>query len=105
MFATADKQVTGQGSQTAFAFSNALQTQVARMGEYRARNQPQPQPTADLGPEIAQGEKNEEIFVRYMNDEPFQDVVSRWMASEAYRRLREDQGGGRPPGDGSQGHG
>jgi type I restriction enzyme R subunit len=33
-------------------------------------------------------DQNEEIFVRYMNDLPFRDVVSAWMASEAYRRLR-----------------
>jgi len=31
---------------------------------------------------------NEEIFVRFMNDAPFQKVVTAWMASEAYRRLR-----------------
>jgi len=36
-------------------------------------------------------DQNEEIFVRYMNDLPFRDVVSAWMASEAYRRLREGQ--------------
>jgi type I restriction enzyme, R subunit len=34
-------------------------------------------------------DQNEEIFVRYMNDVPFRDVVSAWMASEAYRRLRD----------------
>lgn len=33
-------------------------------------------------------DQNEEIFVRYMNDQPFRQVVSEWMASEAYRRLR-----------------
>jgi type I restriction enzyme R subunit len=33
-------------------------------------------------------DQNEEVFVRYMNDLPFRDVVSAWMASEAYRRLR-----------------
>jgi len=33
-------------------------------------------------------DQNEEIFVRYMNDLPFRDVVSAWMASEAYQRLR-----------------
>lgn len=33
-------------------------------------------------------DQNEEIFVRYMNDVPFQQLVSTWMASEAYRRLR-----------------
>lgn len=33
-------------------------------------------------------EGNEEIFVRYMNDLPFRDMVSAWMAAEAYKRLR-----------------
>ena len=33
-------------------------------------------------------DQNEEIFVRYMNDAPFQQIVSGWMASEAYRRLQ-----------------
>jgi type I restriction enzyme R subunit len=42
-------------------------------------------------------DQNEEIFVRYMNDVPFQKIVTSWMASEAYRRLRSDAGeaGGR----------
>ncbi len=35
-------------------------------------------------------DQNEEIFVRYMNDRSFRHVVSAWMASEAYRRLRSD---------------
>lgn len=35
-------------------------------------------------------DQNEEIFVRFMNDKPFQKVVTTWMASEAYRRLRGD---------------
>ena len=35
-------------------------------------------------------DQNEEIFVRYMNDAPFQKVVTTWMASEAYLRLRSD---------------
>jgi type I restriction enzyme R subunit len=33
-------------------------------------------------------EQNEEIFVRFMNDVPFQKEVTAWLASEAYRRLR-----------------
>lgn len=33
-------------------------------------------------------DQNEEIFVRYMNDPAFQNVVTGWMAGEAYRRLR-----------------
>ena len=35
-------------------------------------------------------DQNEEIFVRFMNDVPFQKIVTAWMASEAYRRLRSD---------------
>jgi len=37
-------------------------------------------------------DQNEEIFVRYMNDMPFQKVVTAWMASEAYKRLRSERG-------------
>ena len=37
-------------------------------------------------------DQNEEIFVRFMNDIPFQKVVTTWMASEAYKRLRSDAG-------------
>jgi type I restriction enzyme R subunit len=33
-------------------------------------------------------DQNEEIFVRFMNDVPFQKIVTTWMADEAYRRLR-----------------
>ena len=35
-------------------------------------------------------DQNEGIFVRFMNDVPFQKVVTAWMASEAYRRIRSD---------------
>ena len=35
-------------------------------------------------------DQNEEIFVRFMNEAPFQKLVTAWMASEAYRRLRSD---------------
>ncbi|HTA88463.1 MAG TPA: type I restriction endonuclease [Polyangiaceae bacterium] len=35
-------------------------------------------------------DQNEEIFVRFMNDLPFQRLVTAWMADEAYRRLRTD---------------
>jgi type I restriction enzyme R subunit len=35
-------------------------------------------------------DQNEEMFVSYMNDAPFQKVVTNWIASEAYRRLRSD---------------
>jgi len=37
-------------------------------------------------------DQNEEVFVRFMNDVPFQKIVTAWMASEAYRRLRSDTG-------------
>ncbi len=40
-------------------------------------------------------DQNEEIFIRFMNDPPFQKVVTAWMASEAYRRLRASAGEGR----------
>lgn len=33
-------------------------------------------------------DQNEEIFVRFMNDPAFQTLVTAWMASEAYRRMR-----------------
>ena len=39
-------------------------------------------------------DQNEDIFVRFMNDESFRNVVTRWMSSEAYRRLRSDVGAG-----------
>ncbi len=41
-------------------------------------------------------DQNEEIFIRYMNDEPFREEVSAWMASEAYRRLRPELRAGGP---------
>ena len=43
-------------------------------------------------------DQNEDIFVRFMNDAPFQKIVTTWMASEAYRRLRSDdaRGGAAP---------
>lgn len=33
-------------------------------------------------------DQNEEIFARFMNDPAFQKVVTEWLASEAYQRLR-----------------
>ena len=33
-------------------------------------------------------DQNEDIFVRFMNDESFQSIVTSWMSSEAYHRLR-----------------
>jgi type I restriction enzyme, R subunit len=34
-------------------------------------------------------DQNEEIFVRFINDQTFQKVVTNWMASEAYQKLRD----------------
>lgn len=34
-------------------------------------------------------DQNEEIFARYMNEQDFQEVLTKWVAKEAYRRLRE----------------
>jgi type I restriction enzyme R subunit len=33
-------------------------------------------------------DQNEDIFVRYMNDSAFQKLVTTWLASEAYKKLR-----------------
>jgi Type I restriction modification DNA specificity domain len=33
-------------------------------------------------------DQNEEIFARFMNDKSFQRIVTGWLASEAYRKLR-----------------
>lgn len=33
-------------------------------------------------------DQNEEIFVKFMNDLPFQKLVTAWMASQAFRKLR-----------------
>lgn len=43
-------------------------------------------------------DQNEDIFVRFMNDPAFQKVVTSWMASQAYVRLRQGVSG--PSGDG-----
>lgn len=44
-------------------------------------------------------EQNEDISVRFMNDAPFRKLVTQWMSSEAYRRLRSggDAGAGQEP--------
>lgn len=45
-------------------------------------------------------DQNEDIFVRYMNDKAFQRAVTSWMASEAYRQLRQrDHEGAATPND------
>jgi type I restriction enzyme R subunit len=33
-------------------------------------------------------DQNEEIFARFMNDKSFQNIVTGWLSSEAYRKLR-----------------
>ena len=39
-------------------------------------------------------DQNEEIFIRYMNDGTFREVVRKWMGAETYRRLRQVAGAG-----------
>jgi type I restriction enzyme R subunit len=36
-------------------------------------------------------DQNEEIFAKFMNDAAFQKLVTNWLASEAYRRLRGEE--------------
>ena len=33
-------------------------------------------------------DQNEEIFARFMNDKSFQNIVTGWLSSEAYSKLR-----------------
>ena len=44
-------------------------------------------------------DQNEEIFIRFMNDPSFKSVVTDWMASEAYRKLRADSDNDAGPSD------
>jgi type I restriction enzyme R subunit len=37
-------------------------------------------------------DQNEEIFVKFMNDPSFRRVVTSWLASEAYKQLRGEEG-------------
>ena len=46
------------------------------------------------GPNVERMDQNEDIFVRFMNDASFQKIVTAWMASETYRRLRSDDARG-----------
>ncbi|TDH62942.1 type I restriction endonuclease subunit R [Dankookia rubra] len=39
-------------------------------------------------------DQNEEIFARFMNDKSFQKVVTGWLSSEAYRKLRSSSAAG-----------
>jgi type I restriction enzyme R subunit len=43
-------------------------------------------------------DQNEGIFVRFMNDPPFQKTVTAWLAAEAYRKLRAPGSMSRPAG-------
>jgi hypothetical protein len=53
-----------QGAQTAYAFSNAIMTQSARMGETRGGAQGgEAAPVMDLGLEMAGGRKTEDLYV------------------------------------------
>ncbi|MHC4661170.1 MAG: hypothetical protein ACYS8W_05725 [Planctomycetota bacterium] len=49
-----------RGSQTGYALSNAIMSQSARMGEYRA---PVPARPVDLGPEMEGSGKSEDLFI------------------------------------------
>ncbi len=42
-------------------------------------------------------DQNEGIFVRFMNDPAFREVVSTWLASEAYRKLKPQEDYSQPP--------
>ena len=37
-------------------------------------------------------DQNEDIFVRFMNEAVFQKLVTNWLSSEAYKRLRSEAG-------------
>lgn len=50
-----------ENAQTAYALSNAMMTQHARMGDYRAA--PPAPAAADLGPAMPEGGKSEDLFV------------------------------------------
>jgi hypothetical protein len=53
-----------QDAQTAYAFNNAIMTQQsARMNEYRGAPAPPGGRTMDLGPEVAESGKNEDLFI------------------------------------------
>ncbi len=45
---------------------------------------------------IERMDHNEDVFVHVMNDGPVQEIVTDWMASEAYRRLRRRTQGSSP---------
>lgn len=41
---------------------------------------------------IERMDQNEEIFARFMNDKAFQQAVTGWLSSEAYRKLKNERG-------------
>ena len=55
-----------EADQTAFAFSNAIMTQSARMGEHRrpgGRSSSPPPPPMNLGPDMPEGARSEDLFI------------------------------------------
>lgn len=36
-------------------------------------------------------DQNEEIFIRFMNEKPFQKIVTAWLAAETYQKLRSER--------------
>jgi hypothetical protein len=53
-----------QDAQTAYGFANAIMSQQAvRMSEYRRAPEAERTPSLDLGPEVAESGKNEDLFI------------------------------------------
>lgn len=52
-----------EADQTAFAFSNAIMTQTARMGEHRQPSRSSTPPPVDLGPDMPEGARSEDLFI------------------------------------------
>lgn len=53
-----------EGGQTAYAFSNSIMTQTARMGEYRPRRPARPASSStNLGPDMPDAARNEDLFI------------------------------------------
>ena len=46
---------------------------------------------------VERTDQNEEIFIRFMNDAAFQKLVTGWLASEAYKKLRREGKQGSSP--------
>jgi hypothetical protein len=52
-----------QDAQTAHGFASAIMSQHAAPMDHRPRPEPQPSRTLDLGPEVAESGKNEDLFI------------------------------------------